>query len=127
MKHSTEEMELFTLVKHMNNSHLLNPVLETYETDRTSLGLISDRVILIFQWVVYTAVWQAVIVFGIGTNIINIICFMKQGFKDPVNISLFGKLFFFFLRFVAVVGQDSLETTFSVVVYFILDLLIDFL
>lgn len=29
-------------------------------------------------------------VFGLGTNSVNIICFVSQGFKEPVNISLAG-------------------------------------
>lgn len=38
-----------------------------------------------------TALCQSIVVFGIVTNIINIICFVKQGFKDQINISLSGK------------------------------------
>ncbi|CAG5124060.1 unnamed protein product, partial [Candidula unifasciata] len=49
---------------------------------------ISAYTTLVFQWVVYTVVCQTIDVFGLVTNIINIVCFVKQGFKDPVNISL---------------------------------------
>lgn len=45
----------------------------------------------IFLWIIYTVICQAVEVFGIVTNIINIICFVKQGLGDSINISLLGK------------------------------------
>lgn len=45
----------------------------------------------IFSWAAYAVVIQMVDVFGVGTNIINIVCFIKQGFREPVNISLLGK------------------------------------
>lgn len=54
------------------------------------LSGISDEAILTFSWFVYGAVCPALDVFGIFTNIINIICFIKQGFQDSVNVSLFG-------------------------------------
>lgn len=49
----------------------------------------------VLQWILFTIVCQSIVLFGIGTNIINIICFVKQTFKDPVNISLFGTLYVF--------------------------------
>lgn len=52
--------------------------------------LVSDGTLLICQWVLFTGVCQSVDIFGTVANIINIICFVKQGFHDPVNISLFG-------------------------------------
>lgn len=54
---------------------------------------VSDGVRLVVQWVVYSVVCQLIDIFGTVTNIINIICFIKQGFKDPVNISLLGKVY----------------------------------
>ncbi|CAG5123387.1 unnamed protein product, partial [Candidula unifasciata] len=47
-----------------------------------------DIGIIVFQWVLFTVLCQIVALFGIGSNIVNIICFAKQGFKDPINISL---------------------------------------
>lgn len=54
-------------------------------------GLISSQAALIAQWIIYTVACNAIDIFGISTNIINIICFVKQGFNDPVNISLLGR------------------------------------
>lgn len=55
--------------------------------------LVSDRALHLFEWVVFTAVCNVVDVFGVGANIINIICFVKLGFKDPANVSLLGKIY----------------------------------
>lgn len=44
----------------------------------------------IFNWIVFANLVQVFVVFGVISNIINIICFVKQGFKDPINISLTG-------------------------------------
>lgn len=52
---------------------------------------ISDEAVLIFTWVVFGVLCQVIDVVGIVTNIVNIICFVKQGVKDSVNISLLGK------------------------------------
>ncbi|CAG5123969.1 unnamed protein product, partial [Candidula unifasciata] len=52
--------------------------------------LLSDEITQILFWVLFVIVCQAITVFGICGNIINIICFIKQGFKDPVNVSLLG-------------------------------------
>jgi hypothetical protein len=53
--------------------------------------IFSDEIAIIFQWLTFSTLCQAVAVFGIGSNIVNIICFIKQGFKDPINISFLGK------------------------------------
>ncbi|CAG5130210.1 unnamed protein product, partial [Candidula unifasciata] len=53
-------------------------------------GLLSDEFTAICQWIIFTLICQIIDLFGIATNIINIICFVKQGFNDPVNISLLG-------------------------------------
>lgn len=42
------------------------------------------------MYAMYTSLCQLINIFGIVTNVINIICFVKQGFKDTVNISLLG-------------------------------------
>lgn len=52
----------------------------------------SDSTRVILQWIFYAILCQLVDVFGTVSNIINIICFIKQGFSDPINISLLGKL-----------------------------------
>lgn len=51
---------------------------------------VSYQVRLVFQWVCFAIVCELVDIFGTVTNIINIICFVKQGFRDPVNVSLLG-------------------------------------
>ncbi|CAG5130211.1 unnamed protein product, partial [Candidula unifasciata] len=51
-------------------------------------GLLSDEVRIICQWIFFTVICQIIDLFGIATNIVNIVCFVRQGFKDPVNISL---------------------------------------
>lgn len=53
----------------------------------------------IFQWINFTVVCQMIDLFGIATNIINIICFLKQGLNDPVNVSLLGAKFGFVLKY----------------------------
>lgn len=53
---------------------------------------LSLRVTLICKWIIYAVLCQAINIFGTVTNILNIICFIKQGFKDPVNISLLGEI-----------------------------------
>lgn len=66
-------------------SGLIRPV-----TDMTQVASISHNDLVIYQWVIFTFLCQSIVLFGIVTNIINIICFVKQGFTDPVNISLMG-------------------------------------
>lgn len=68
-----------------------NSSLETLKQNPKDLSSISDEAIFIFMWLVYGVMCQIIGVFGILTNIINIICFIKQDFKDSVNVSLFGK------------------------------------
>lgn len=54
-------------------------------------ALVSDESLMIFLWNA-ALLCQLICVFGIATNIINIVCFIKQGFNDPVNVSLLGKV-----------------------------------
>lgn len=56
-----------------------------------SFSGLSDKAKLVFAWVNYAVVCQAIVVFGVVSNIINVVCFVKQGFKEPINISLTGK------------------------------------
>lgn len=58
--------------------------------DAASDPLVSDRVIFFYKWIWFAVVCQLVDTFGAVTNIINIICFVKQGVGDSVNISLLG-------------------------------------
>ncbi|CAG5132463.1 unnamed protein product, partial [Candidula unifasciata] len=51
-------------------------------------GLVSDNTREIFQWIFFAVLSQVISCFGTVTNIVNIICFLKTGFKDVVNISL---------------------------------------
>ncbi|BFZ07871.1 hypothetical protein BsWGS_10910 [Bradybaena similaris] len=66
------------------------------EVNQSQTGTYADSFILddatsaICTLVLYSTVCQLINVFGIATNIINIICFVKQGFKDAINVSLLG-------------------------------------
>lgn len=64
---------------------------DKYREAESSDKVISDQGLLISQWVLFALICQAMDIFGTVTNVINIICFIKQGFKDPVNVSFFGK------------------------------------
>lgn len=59
-----------------------------------SLTVSDGQTIQIFSWVMFAVVCQAVDAFGVVTNIINIVCFVKQGFKEPINVSLLGKILY---------------------------------
>jgi hypothetical protein len=61
------------------------------DLEKTPVDLIPNNVSIITQWILYSVLCQLICVFGIVTNIVNIICFVKQGFKDPVNVSFMGK------------------------------------
>lgn len=52
--------------------------------------IVSDEVRLWFQAINFAIICEFIDVIGSAANIINIICFCKQGFKDSVNISLLG-------------------------------------
>lgn len=54
-------------------------------------SLVSRYGVTIFNWIVWAAIAQVVVVFGITSNIINMVCFVNQGFKDSINVSLTGK------------------------------------
>lgn len=57
-----------------------------------AVSLFSINIIVVHgcMYAMYTSLCQLINIFGIVTNVINIICFVKQGFKDTVNISLLG-------------------------------------
>lgn len=71
-----------------SSSTLCGPDLST--ADESYDYLISDKATEMIKWVIDASICQVIAIFGIGTNIVNIICFFKQGFKDPVNVSLLG-------------------------------------
>ncbi|CAG5132045.1 unnamed protein product, partial [Candidula unifasciata] len=54
-----------------------------------SYDLISEEATVIIKWIIDAIVCQAIDLFGIATNVINIVCFIRQGFQDPVNVSFF--------------------------------------
>ncbi|CAG5118928.1 unnamed protein product, partial [Candidula unifasciata] len=56
----------------------------------TSADLVTVEIRQIFQEVVFVGVCGVVSVLGFAGNIINIAVFIKQGFKDKINLSLFG-------------------------------------
>lgn len=58
--------------------------------------LVSEEAANIFQWLGYSLLCEFIDIFGTLTNIVNIICFVKLGFKDPVNVSLLGTVDVFF-------------------------------
>lgn len=68
-------------------------IYEEYTIAETGSGaLINDGLTIILKWIIYSILCQLMNVFGIVTNIINMICFIKQGFKDTINICLLGKV-----------------------------------
>lgn len=52
---------------------------------------LSDEVTSICKWFLFTILSQLIAIFGTGANIFNIVCFVKLGFNDAVNISFLGK------------------------------------
>ncbi|XP_005099018.2 adenosine receptor A1 [Aplysia californica] len=53
-------------------------------------NIVSDEQWLIFQVVNIVVICGLVSLFGVASNIINIVVFAKQGFQDSMNISLMG-------------------------------------
>lgn len=52
---------------------------------------VNGRFVSIFRWITYSFVCNLIDIFGTATNVLNIACFVSQGFQDSVNISLLGK------------------------------------
>ncbi|CAG5118999.1 unnamed protein product, partial [Candidula unifasciata] len=52
--------------------------------------IISDDLRVVLLTINFCYICQFIDVIGTATNIVNIICFIKQGFRDTVNISLFA-------------------------------------
>ncbi|CAG5134068.1 unnamed protein product [Candidula unifasciata] len=66
--------------------------------------LVSDKMLSYFTLINSWGIGQCVAIFGLVVNVLNIVVFVRQGLRDPVNISLlglsvsdFGSLVFFFL------------------------------
>ncbi|XP_005098168.1 uncharacterized protein LOC101862412 [Aplysia californica] len=59
-------------------------------SESTQAGLVDADLLNIFIFIFYVVVLGIVSFFGMIFNTINIIVFFKQGFKDTVNITLFG-------------------------------------
>ncbi|CAG5120667.1 unnamed protein product, partial [Candidula unifasciata] len=51
---------------------------------------VSNEVSQMFRIVLFVFICGIVSLFGIGANVTNIIVFIKQGFKDSINMSLLG-------------------------------------
>ncbi|CAG5127801.1 unnamed protein product [Candidula unifasciata] len=50
--------------------------------------VINDELYFYLMFILQGTVCQAITIFGIFTNIINVIIFVKQGFSDTINVSL---------------------------------------
>lgn len=78
------------LVMDSNSSSLPPTTIVLTSAAKRQGGVFSDSDTILFLWVAIAVFCQIVIFFGMASNIINIICFVKQGFKDSVNVSLLG-------------------------------------
>ncbi|KAH9515674.1 hypothetical protein Btru_011713 [Bulinus truncatus] len=56
----------------------------------SALMVLSDKQRIIFEVVNYAFVCGSLVVFGVFSNVINIIIFLRQGLKTTMNISFFG-------------------------------------
>ncbi|XP_059169398.1 allatostatin-A receptor-like [Physella acuta] len=72
----------------MGNNVSLAGAGELSDLQESSLGMVSDEVRLIFQAMNFAVICQLMDIFGTCTNIVNVVVFVKQGFKDSVNVSL---------------------------------------
>lgn len=81
------------MLKYRNLSNLnqaYHGYVDSPETSRTTF--IGNDVVGILQWIIWATLPQVIIGCGIVGNVINIICFVKQGFRDTVNVTFVGKL-----------------------------------
>ncbi|BFZ11291.1 hypothetical protein BsWGS_14330 [Bradybaena similaris] len=60
------------------------------QSSKHQVGFVSDDLVDIFHIVNLAILAGVIAAFGIAANIINIVVFLKQGFSDTVNISLFA-------------------------------------
>lgn len=84
------DLTMVLLADHSSTTFAWPHTLEVAHTRETTYFNLTPRITDICHWIIYLGLCQVICVFGILTNMINIICFLKQGFKDPVNISLLG-------------------------------------
>lgn len=54
------------------------------------IPIVDDQTVIIYTYVVQATICPAIAVCGIVTNVINIMCFVKQGLNESVNITLLG-------------------------------------
>lgn len=78
------------MVNAANFSNTYQPTSRTLTSGLKQQLMLTDDARDILLWFLFTFICQVIDIFGASTNIINIICFIKQGFKDPVNVSLLG-------------------------------------
>lgn len=64
--------------------------IEVYNASKKFVSIISDRDRVIFETVNYVFVSSIICLFGITTNVMNIVVFYKQGFSNAMTISFFG-------------------------------------
>lgn len=55
--------------------------------------ILSDDVTVVQQYILLSSICQLINIFGIASNIINIICLLRQDMADPINISFLGTTF----------------------------------
>lgn len=74
----------------LNDSDSHISVTQSFEIDtpRTKQKIVPDDVAFVYFVVVKCGFYEAVSLFGITTNVCNVIMFCKLGFKDSFNISL---------------------------------------
>lgn len=83
-------MDLWGVTTMWNVTEFWNVTNVTAVFDPGEWDVVTDQFRLVFQIVNFVFICEIIDLFGTGTNIVNIVCFAKQGLKDPVNISLLG-------------------------------------
>lgn len=81
---------IFNMVHPNNTDVCVECVLDGAIADTESYTTLSDEATVILQYLLFTVLCQGIDIFGVGSVIVNTICFIKQGFKDQVNVSLLG-------------------------------------
>ncbi|XP_059169625.1 type-1 angiotensin II receptor-like [Physella acuta] len=81
----------------ISSSHVVRPDLETTTLTLAVLNqtrafklYLSDHERVVFEVVTYVFLCGSVALFGIASNIVNVVIFFKQGLKTTMNISFFG-------------------------------------
>lgn len=85
---------LFLLHHHLSDVRAasMTETTQTYISDFGGESAIHelDLVADILSWVTFGCLCQVICTFGVLTNVMNIVCFVNQGFNDPINISFLG-------------------------------------